>query len=735
MVKQMIYINIFIYSAFLPMIASAPAHTYNGTLALISPVDGTIEFCLMVSAIVALITWQIAQVAQRGRKLRTARDELKRCVAERTAQLAEANETLRESEEMLRKILESSPDAITVTDMNGKITGCNQATMELYGFSTREQMIGLSAFDFIAPQDQEKAMANMQNTLKEDSVRDVEYTCLRKDGSEFTAQLSASVIEYAFDKPNAFVAVTKDITARKKAEEAYRAVVENSLQGLIILQDNHIVFANPAAAEMSGYNIKELTSEATKGTLGKFIYAADLDRVKRLLNQRLAGKRVPARNEFRIVKKDGEVRWIEEFTSQIEYDGKPAVQTAFVDITERKQAGDDLVRSNILLHEALDKLKTTQDQVIQQERLRALGQLASGIAHDFNNALMPLMGYSELLLNVPNILEDKEKTRDYLKLINIAARDAKNVVKLLRQFYRAREEDEALIPVDLNKLVEESIQLTQPKWKDQAQAGNVTIEIETDIQEIPTINGNEAELREVLTNMIFNAVDAMSTDGTIYISTKTDAEFVILELRDTGVGMDKEIMQHCFDPFYSTKGEDGTGLGLAMVYGIIHRYGGSIQIESEVGKGTTFIVRFPMAEQNDERDIQESSEPPMRLLNVLVVDDEPIVRDIVTEYLAADGHTYKIATKGQEGLKIFGNGNFDLVITDRAMPSMNGMKLAASIKDIEPNTPVIMLTGFGDMMQATDEMPEGVDWVISKPITLQKFREALAQIIHSASRA
>jgi nitrogen-specific signal transduction histidine kinase/CheY-like chemotaxis protein len=398
------------------------------------------------------------------------------------------------------------------------------------------------------------------------------------------------------------------------------------------------------------------------------------------------------------------------------------------DITDRKKAEEQIRESNVRLEAALAELKKTQQRVIQQERLRALGELASGIAHDFNNVLMPLMGYSELLLNAPRILEDKEKMRGYLELMNTAAEDAKNIVSRLREFYRPREDGELFASIDLNSLIQEVVQLTRPKWKSQAQSNGITVNVKTDLKDIPQIDGNRSELREVLTNLVLNAVDAMPEGGTVAIHTRTDDGTAVIHVSDTGVGMTEEVKQRCFEPFFSTKGDAGTGLGLSIVYGIVRRHRGSIQIESELDRGTDFIIRLPKAEMGDMQVSHESEAYP-EPLHVLVVDDEPATQNIVAEYLRLDGHTYEIATDGREGLEKFGQDRFDVVITDRAMPDIGGIQLANLIKHIAPNTPVIMLTGFGDMMQASGEMPEDVDWVISKPITLRKFREAIAKAI------
>ena len=398
------------------------------------------------------------------------------------------------------------------------------------------------------------------------------------------------------------------------------------------------------------------------------------------------------------------------------------------DITERKQAEEALYESNRRLEEALVELKATQQQVLQQERLRALGQMASGIAHDFNNALSPVLGFTELLLDRPEYLENKEKVKHYSQMMNTAAKDAANVVRRLREFYRAREEDEIFLSVDLNSLVKQVIMLTQPRWKDQALASGITIDTETHLQNVPHVAGNEAEVREVLTNLIFNAVDAMPEGGTLTLRTRSDGQHVVVEVSDTGTGMTDEVLRRCLEPFFSTKLERGTGLGLAMVYGIIQRHQGTLAIESEPGQGTTFILRLPVyTEQGVERRSQ-AGEVLSRRLQILVVDDEPPVREVITAYLAGDGHTVETASNGSEGLEKFLAGGFDVVVTDQGMPEMAGDQLAAAIRRIAPDMPVILLTGFGDLMIASGETPAGVDIIVGKPVALAALRQALAKV-------
>lgn len=408
-----------------------------------------------------------------------------------------------------------------------------------------------------------------------------------------------------------------------------------------------------------------------------------------------------------------------------------AVRSAMEEKTlrdERKAAEAALYESNRRLEEALAELKATQQQVLQQERLRALGQMASGIAHDFNNALSAVLGFSELLLDHPEYLEDKPKVTRYLCLMNTAAQDARNVVRRLREFYRSREANEVLVPVDMNQLVHQAISLTQPRWKDQPLASGITIHIHTDLQDIPSVAANDADVREVLTNLIFNAVDAMPEGGTLTIRTRPERESVVVEVSDTGVGMTEDVRHRCLEPFFSTKGERGTGLGLAMVYGIIRRHHGTLDLDSEPGRGTTVVFRLPVATGQHGERRQEAAEAPSRQLRILVVDDEPTMRELLTEFLTGDGHAVETATNGREALEKFHGGWFDFVVTDRGMHEMSGEQLAAAIKRAAPDKPVIVLTGFGDLMEASGEKPVGVDLVVCKPVTQAALRQAVAKV-------
>ncbi len=404
-------------------------------------------------------------------------------------------------------------------------------------------------------------------------------------------------------------------------------------------------------------------------------------------------------------------------------------------LAKRKEAEENLVEVNRDLKKALADLKSTQQQVIQQERLSAIGQMASGIAHDFNNTLMPILGFADLLLTNQTLLDDKAESRKCLEMLRTAAQDAVNVVYRLREFYRPIAADEEFPVVDLAKIVQQAVSLTEPKWRHQAQANGLNIGISTEFAALPIVAGEESALREVLTNLIFNAVDAMPEGGGIALKTSIIDDRAVLKVRDTGTGMTEAVRQRCLEPFFSTKGEQGTGLGLSMVYGIVERHRGQLEIQSEIGKGTTFTIRLPLAEEMplEASTISAATTARSSSLKVLIVDDDPRIRDVLSIYLRCDGHQAVTAASGREALEKFRRGRFDLVVVDRAMPEMSGEQTARFIKQLNQNTPIIMLTGFGALREVTGSQPQAVDVVLDKPITVDSLRRTIDKLLPHAA--
>ncbi|HWM23796.1 MAG TPA: ATP-binding protein [Chthoniobacterales bacterium] len=402
-------------------------------------------------------------------------------------------------------------------------------------------------------------------------------------------------------------------------------------------------------------------------------------------------------------------------------------------LTRRKQAETDLRETNRELAKALSELKATQQQVIQQERLSAIGQMASGIAHDFNNTLTPILGFTELLLENDALLEDKAETRRCLEMLRTSAKDAASVVSRLREFYRPADTDEEFPIVDLAKIVQQAVSLTEPKWRAQTQARGLTVEVAVELKASPFVAGEESALREVLTNLIFNAVDAMPEGGRIALEISIEGDDAVIHVRDRGTGMSESVRQRCLEPFFSTKGELGTGLGLSMVHGIVERHRGRLEIESAAGQGTTFTIRIPLAESSSVPAAAISAQAgPASSLKVLVVDDEPSVLEVVSAYLRCDGHVVATAASGREALEKFRRNHFDLVVLDRVMPEMSGDQTARFIRQVNQDIPVIMLTGFGALIEVTGSQPAAVDVVLGKPVTLADLRQTIGKLLHAA---
>ena len=508
-----------------------------------------------------------------------------------------------------------------------------------------------------------------------------------------------------------------DITARKQteAEVQLQGSALRAAANAIVITDKtgNIMSVNPSFTTLTGYPVSEVL-----GKNPRVLKSGQHDAAfYRQLWETIAAGKVWSGAVVN-KRKDGSL-YTEEMTITPVRDEHGAIANFIAikqDITARKRVEADLQQAH--------------QQIIEQEKLRVLGQMVSGIAHDFNNALSPILGFSELLLKHPEKLVDQALVLQRLQIINICATDAAQTVRQMREFSRPSSARDVFQSFDLNQLVRQTIDLTQQRWKDQAQATGRTIHIVTDLLPILPIWGEESALREMLTNLIFNAVDALPEGGTITLGTMLDGRAVRLSVSDTGTGMTEETRRRCLEPFYTTKGTTGTGLGLAMVQGIVQRHNGTVEIESQVGHGTTFIIRLPL-----QKGTQPPSVPPLevpaltRSRHVLVVDDEPLLRAIAETYLTEDGHKVETAPTGAVALAQLKTGKFDLVITDKAMPEMNGEQLAAAIHQTVPGLPVIMMTGFGDLMKVTGEMPPYISEILSKPLTQASLRAAMAKVL------
>jgi signal transduction histidine kinase/CheY-like chemotaxis protein len=380
-----------------------------------------------------------------------------------------------------------------------------------------------------------------------------------------------------------------------------------------------------------------------------------------------------------------------------------------------------------------------REQFSQMEKLSALGELASGVAHDFNNTLSGILGRAQLLQRT----DDPEKMRRGLEIIIKTAEDGAKTVKRIQDFARQRR-DHNFELVSIDQILMDASEITRPRWKNCAEASNIHITLHLHIESNAMVMGDDSELREVLVNMVFNAIDAMPEGGTLSLTTRIADDLVIIKVVDTGVGMYPEVRSKIFDPFFTTKGKAGLGLGLAVSFGIIRRHGGNIEVESQYGKGTEFCITLPVAKKCEKSvqqfeqveivetavthtalPVQSTERPHTRLL---VVDDEDFVRELLSEILEGEHCDVYLAESGSEALSMFRDMEFDAVFTDVGMPGMSGWELAREIRQINASIPIAVITGWGEAVGSHEQKAAGVNWVVPKPFTADRIAELVRDI-------
>jgi signal transduction histidine kinase/ActR/RegA family two-component response regulator/PAS domain-containing protein len=460
---------------------------------------------------------------------------------------------------------------------------------------------------------------------------------------------------------------------------------------------------------------------------GRLVYEADVTDVSAPFPQRLAAAGLRALVAAPL-QAEGRVFGV-LMAARLEKDSFSSSDTEFLrQLSEHAALATNQAQLHAALQAAYEDLHNTQQAVMQQERLRVLGQMSSGIAHDINNAISPIMLYTDSLLETEPGLS--ERARQSLRTIQQAVSDVAETVARMREFYRQREGQLDLQPVPLNTLVMQLRELTRARWETMPQQQGIVIDLRLELEDdLPPVLGIANEMREALVNLIFNAVDAMPSGGTLTIRTRRVAERVWVEVADTGSGMDEETRRRCLEPFFTTKGERGTGLGLAMVYGVMQRHNGEVEIDSAPDAGTIVRLSFGVTQVQAETVAQPAVRVPVGL-SILLVDDDPILLRSLREILEIDGHKIDTAGGGQDGIDTFrtlqaSGSPPSVVITDLGMPHIDGRAVATAIKQMSPATPVILLTGWGERLLAEGRVVPHVDRVLGKPPRLRDLREAL----------
>jgi signal transduction histidine kinase/ActR/RegA family two-component response regulator len=368
-------------------------------------------------------------------------------------------------------------------------------------------------------------------------------------------------------------------------------------------------------------------------------------------------------------------------------------------------------------------------QLSQLEKLSALGELASGVAHDFNNTLTGILGRAQLLTRTG----DPEKIKKGLQIIIKTAEDGAKTVKRIQDFARQRR-DHDFAPVRVDQLLLDVEDMTRPRWKDAAEAGGIHIRVVLRLDSRACVMGDESELREVLVNMVFNAVDAMPRGGTLTLSTGESGDEVQISVADTGTGISEAVRSRVFDPFFTTKGRAGMGLGLAVSFGIIHRHAGAVEVESEIGRGSCFKINLPLA-KGVVKEVAEAETPAARpapggeaRARILVVDDEQHVRGLLSDILHAEGYEAVTAGGGAEALALMRGGRFDAVFTDIGMPGMSGWELARAVRELDAELPLAVITGWGEAVGSVEQEEARVNWIVAKPFTFGRILEIAQEV-------
>jgi PAS domain S-box-containing protein len=700
-------------------------------------------------------------------------------------QIQSANQALKQGEERLRAVLNAALSAVVVIDAKGKIIDWNVRAEHMFGW-TRSEAIGRELAETLIPERyreaHRKGIRHYLATEEGPAIgRLLEMSALHRSGNEFPVELSISPIKT--DGVVTFCGFITDITERKQARDKIQAQLvrlellnritraigeRQDLQSIFqvvlhTLEDNlPIDFSciciydagessltvasvgkgsGALAAELSMKEQAEIPIDAnglSRCVRGELVYEPDVRAVPMPFPERLAKSGLRSLVAAPLLVESQVFGVL--IAALRKPEGFNSGECEFLrQLSEHVALAAHQAQLYGALQQAYNELRQTQQAVMQQERLRALGQMASGIAHDINNAISPVALYTESMLETEVNLSSK--ARGYLETIQRAIDDVAATVTRMKEFYRQREPQLQLTPVSLNRLVQQVLDLTRARWSDMPQQRGQMIHIAVELApELRTVQGVESEIREALTNLIFNAVDAMSEGGTLTLRTREAAgkepgalRTIWVEVGDTGSGMSDDTRRRCLEPFFTTKGERGTGLGLAMVYGTVQRHGAEIEIESELGKGTTVRLGFSATDPTSVplNATSVAASKPSRL-RILAVDDDPMLIQSLRDTLEMDGHVVITANNGQEGIDTFEDAQksgqkFDLVITDLGMPYVDGRKVAAAVKGLSAATPVILLTGWGQRLVAEGDIPPHVDRVLSKPPKLRELREAMAR--------
>ncbi|MFP5213446.1 MAG: ATP-binding protein, partial [Acidobacteriota bacterium] len=383
---------------------------------------------------------------------------------------------------------------------------------------------------------------------------------------------------------------------------------------------------------------------------------------------------------------------------------------------------DRVAEGYLLVLNDVTEQKAFSEQILRTEKLAALGTMAGGVAHDFNNLLMTVLGNTQLLL----LQTEEGQTRNRLKNIEMAVQDAAHALRRLQTFtVCGREPHSSGCVCDVNEVLRDALELTRHQWKSAVERYGCTIDLRMELDPDCTASIHASDLREVLTNLILNGVDAMPGGGTLTLASRCQDNDVYIEVSDTGAGIAEEVRRKVFDPFFTTKGMGNSGLGLSVSWNLVNRYGGDISVSSRPDRGSVFCIRLPRGSVGEDAQSPSAPEPERRSCRLLLVDDDVEVLRLLRDMIRLSGHRVVAVSDGREAMELIDRESFDLVMTDLGMPMISGWELAKHSKSRNPQTPVVLVTGWDVQGEGEDLQSQGVDMVLQKPLSREKLQEVI----------
>lgn len=615
-----------------------------------------------------------------------------------------AEGALAASELRYRAIVDNALEAILVADDAGRYTEANPAACQLTGYS-REELVTMSVWDLTPTPDVEQGRALWQRFVR-DGKASGEYRLRRRDGVIIDIEFRS----VANAMPGMHVAACRDISARKLAERSQSqlaAIVAASNDAIVGMSlDGTVTAWNQGAERIYGYAAREMIGRS----ISVLFPPEAAGEFSQLLARLRRGERREGQSSLRLAKGGRQLD----------------IAASVFPVTD----GGAVVGAAMIARDMTEILRQ-QREVSRSEKLRALGQLAGGVAHDLNQSLALILGYGELLNSaLADHALDASPLSEMAALITQAARDGGDTVKRLLTFARS-EPDAPHEPVDVPVLLQEVARLTAPRWRDSSQIEGRTIRLAIEAEPSISVMGVPHLLREALINLVFNSVDALPQGGTITLSCRRDGGDASIRVADTGVGIGAQAQGHIFEPFFTTKGERGSGLGLPLVYSIVESHGGSIRVESELGRGTTMLLRFPLARAAAPPP-EDAAPPPDRpeSLRILAIDDEPAVAALTARMLQHLGHEVTTEHSGEAGLVLLADRPYDVVISDIGLgDGMNGWQFVEQIRARNAHLPVILATGWGAAIGPEETARLGPCTVVPKPYRIGDLERALAAMV------